>query len=643
MTASHRLLTSLSHALTRRRLLGGASVAAAVAGLARVPGMAQDAATPSASPAATPAASPVATPAPNPIPPHALTIIQDTAPTYSGDPVKGGTLRLAAQREGLRSFNPTAQQQDLTALYAVHDPLVMVDPETMEPRPWLATTWAWSADGLSLSFDLRTDVTFHDGSPFTANDVRFSLLAYRDDYDSALAGMFAFVTDVVVESESRATVQFAEPDGAFLFNAASQPMFSAAQYGAQWESRPVGERSISGYDWDAQSPLGTGPWSVAEASDDALTLRRHDAYWAGPAHFDELQLVAEDDSAKRIEAWKNGDIDVLPGVRATDLDGLWDEDGRLYVAPSATTFFAAFNVANPANATPDMMADLALRQALSLAVDRKKYANDVFFTFIDERKAGTIVQPWAHDDGIRNPAFDIDEANRILDEGGWSDIDGDGMREDARGNRLDLYLIVANTERPELLSIIDELAEDFVKIGARLTVEKLDPGPFDERWSQNRMYDMIAYSLVGYPAFSHFDLYGTAWDIRANTVGWNPGGYSNDQVDAAIDAYFASVTEEDMRAALVSLQEGANDDLFGLWFGFPDDLVLVRNDVQGFVPNMYLQTMGTASWWRGEGEVRGASPDATPSATPGATPAVPGATPDTDIPVTFFEEATPES
>lgn len=643
MTDSHRLLTSLSHALTRRRLVGSAPVALGSAALTRVAGLAQDAATPSGSPGATPdaspAASPVATPTPNPIPPHALTIIQDPAPTYSGDPVRGGTLRLAVRREGLHSFSPTVQHQDITVLYAIHDPLVWVDNETMEPRPWLATKWSWSADGLSLSFDLRTDVTFHDGSPFTANDVRFSILAYRDDYDSALAGMFALVSDVVVEGDSRATVQFAEPDGAFLFNAASQPMFSAAQYGQQWESGPVGERSLSGYDWDAQRPVGTGPWVVNDVADDALTLTRHDAYWAGPAHFDELRLVGEDDLAKRIDAWKDGDIDVLPGVRATDLDGLWDEDGRLYVASSATTFFAAFNFANPANATPDMMADPSLRQALTLAVDREKYANEIFFTFIDERKAGTVVQPWAHDDEIRNPAFDIDEANRILDEGGWADINGDGMREDWRGNTLDLYLIVANTERPELLAIIDGLAEDFARIGARLTVEKLDPGPFDERWSQNRMYDMIAYSLVSFPAFTEFDLYGTAWDIRANTVGWNPGGYSNDQVDAAIDAYFAAVTEEDMRAALVSLQQGANDDLFGLWFGSPDDLVLVRNDIQGFVPNRYLQTLGTASWWRGEGEVRGASPDATP----GATPAVPGATPDVDIPVTFLEQGTPES
>lgn len=632
--------------LSRRRLVGSASLAAF--GAAALPaGLAlgrQDT-TPDASPSASPAATPKASPTPDPVPDHALTIIRDQDPTYDGDPVRGGTLRLYVRREGLRDFSPTAQRQDLQALLAIHDPLVQIDRKTMEPRPGLATAWTWSADGLALGFDLRTDVTFHNGTPFSAHDVRFSILAYRDDYDSALASMFAFVSDVVVESDSHVTVTFAEPDGAFLFNAASQPMFLADQYGAHWESRPVGERSLSGFDWDAQPPVGTGPWVLDEASSDGLVLRRNDAYWDGAPHFDELRLLPEDDIDARIDGWKQGDIDVLPGLRATDLDKVWDEEGTLFATPSSTVFFAAFNFANPANATPDMMADPSLRQALSLAVDREGYAADVFFTFIDERMAGTVVQPWAHDDSLRSPRFDLDEANRILDEGGWADIDGDGMREDWRGNQLDLYLIVANTERPELLAIVDRLPADFAKIGARLTVQKLDPAAFDERWTQNRMYDMVAYSLVEYPAFNHFDLYGTAWDIRANTVGWNPGGYSNDTVDAAIDAYFASVTTEDMRSALVSLQQAANDDLFGLWFGSPHDLVLVRDDIQGYLPNMYIPTLGTNAWWRGTGKVRDQSPDGTPAATPAATPATPdaGGSAEEEIPVTFFEPATPES
>lgn len=633
--------TALRTLLSRRRLLARAGAVAGTAGI--VPAgialshqRATPEGTPGASPAASPEASPVATPTPDPIPDHRLTIIKDQRPEYAGRPVQGGTLSLYVASQDLTDFSPTAQRQDLQALISVLDPLVWIDEITMEPKPWLATGWTWSADGLALSFDLRTDVTFHNGTPFSANDVRFSILAYRDDYDSRLTSMFGLVTDVIVESPARATVTFAEPDGAFLFNAASQPIFLADQYSGHWESRPVGERTLSGFDWGTNPPIGTGPWIPAAASGSELTFRRNDTYWNGASHFDELRLIAQDDPHARIEGWKDGDVDVLAGIRHSDLEQVWDEEGTLFVTPSPTVFFAAFNFANPANATADMMADPALRQALTRAVDREAYANDVFFTFIDEEKAGTIVQPWAHDDSIRNPAFDVDEANRILDEAGWEDVDGDGMREDARGNELDLYLIVSNQERPELLAIIDGLGESFEKIGARLTVEELDPDVLDDRWVENRMYDMVAFSLVEYPAFNHFDLYGTAWDIRANTRGWNPGGYSNAEVDGAIGAYFASVTTEDMRSALTTLQQAANNDLFGLWFGFPHDLVLVRKDIQGFVPNMYIQTWNTRSWWRGEGEIEGEIVD-------GATPvASPVATPGTGIPVVFIDPATPE-
>lgn len=618
----------LQSVLNRRRLVAGASATALAAGSAptALAFSRQDAA-PDGTPDASPAATPMATPTPDPIPDHTLTIIQDQQPTYDEAPVQGGTLSLYVRSGGLLDFSPTAQRQDMQALISVLDPLVWIDEITMEPRPWLATAWEWSADGLSLSFDLRTDVMFHDGTPFSAEDVRFSFLAYRDDYDSALAGMFALVTDVVVNNSQSVTVLFAEPDGAFLFNAASQPIFYANQYTAHWDARPVGERSLSGFDWQTNPPIGTGPWRFDSAESGQLTFRRNDAYWNEPPHFDELRLIAEDDQSARIDGWKNGDVDVVSPVRVTDLDAVWDEEGSLFVAPSPTVFFAAFNFANPANVTPHMMGDPALRRALSLAVNREAYARDVFFTFIDETKAGTITQPWAHDDSLRNPDFNIEEASRILDEAGWVDVDGDGMREDAVGNQLDLYLVVSSQERPELLAIIERLGEDFAKIGARLTVQVLEPNELDGRWVENRMYDMVAFSLVEYPAFNHFDLYGTAWDIRSNTRGWNPGGYSNATVDAAIDAYFTSTSTEEMRSALVSLQQAANDDLFGLWFGFPHDLVLVREDIQGFVPNMYIQTYGSRTWWRGEGDAVGESPD---DAT-------------RDIPVEFWDPATPES
>lgn len=365
--------------------------------------------------------TPTPTPTPEPIPETSLRIVRELRPEYGGKPVTGGDLRMHVQRADLLDFSPAAQRQDIQVLTSLYDPLVWIDSATMEPEPWLAESWSWSDDGLVLTFVIREGVTFHDGSPLTAGDVHFSFQVYRDDYESAMAGFYALVADIALVDERTVAVTFFEPDGAFLYNGASQPIFSRAQYLAHWESRPVGERSLAGYDWASNPPLGTGPWRFAEADDDRVVLARNDAYWQAPPHFDRLVLLAEDDRAARINAWKNGEVDIVFPVGATELDtaNVWGEEGTLFAAQAPVAMFAAFNFANPANATADMMRDPALRQALTLAVDRERYAREVFHTFIDESKAGTVTQPWAHDPGSSNPARNIEEANRLLDEAGW--------------------------------------------------------------------------------------------------------------------------------------------------------------------------------------------------------------------------------
>ena len=118
--------------------------------------------------------------------------------------------------------------------------------------------------------------------------------------------------------------------------------------------------------------------------------------------------------------------------------------------------------------------------------------------------------------------------------------------------------------------------------------------PFGEDWD----YDLIAYAYDQLPGFTDFDLYGSAWDIRSNPAGWNPGGYANAEADAAIEEFLSAVSISRQATAIRRLQHAVNDDLFGLWLGFPDDLVLVAPDIRGFTPDMAWQTARTWNLWR---------------------------------------------
>ena len=630
--------------LTRRRaVLGGlAGAAAVVAGIQGT--VAQNAGTPAASAtssAATPQASPTATSTPTPTPeptatpPSVLKVVTDQKPAPNGQPVQGGDLRMFVASADLDEFNPAAFRQDPQVGASYLEPMLWPDDVSMEPQPWLVEAWKASSDGLKLELDIRHGITWHDDMPFTAADVAFSLQVYQDDIDSAVGRFFQNVDTITMVNAKTVSVTFTSPDAAFLFNACTLPAIPAHQYGDAWNKQEDGNRTLTGFDFGKSKPVGTGPWAIDTISSDAITFKAFANYWNGPPHADTLTLTAEDDGDARLKAWQAGKVDLLP-VSPAQATSVYDWTGTLYVVESPVAMFAAFNFNNPANVTADMMKDPALREALTLAVDRVAYRNAVFAGYLDDKAAGTIAQPWAHDASITNPAFDVKKAAKVLADGGWSDVDDDGLLEDANGNKLDLYCVVSEAERPELIALLQGLNDNFNRIGARLTVQVLPPSDFLERWVNNHQFDMVAFTLVQYPAFDEYDLYGSQWDVRTNSAGWNPGSYDNSKADAALTKWFAATTTDQMTAALTSLQQAVNDDLFGLWFGFPRDLVLVRPGVEGFQPNKMLSTWETRLLWKtGDAGKPPVGPTPTPTASPAASPAAsPGASPQASPPAT---------
>ncbi len=116
---------------------------------------------------------------------------------------------------------------------------------------------------------------------------------------------------------------------------------------------------------------------------------------------------------------------------------------------------------------------------------------------------------------------------------------------------------------------------------------------FNERWQVTHDFDLVAFGYRLFPGFTDFDLYGSAWDIRTNLQGWNPGGYRNGEVDEVIGQILTATELDEQADLLRELQKLVDEDLFGLWFGCPQDLVLVGPDVRGFTPAIDWQTRET--------------------------------------------------
>ena len=352
-----------------------------------------------------------------------------------------------------------------------------------------------------------------------------------------------------------------------------------------------------GFDVLDQLPIGTGPWKVTSVSEAGVEFSRNDDYWQDPPWFDHFTIGWEGNRRAQISSWRAGETDLIWPFRVEDLPLVDDIPGRLYVAEAASVMFAAFNFDNPTG-IPRFFDDPRLREALNLAVNRERYADDVFSGYIIEDAAGTVAQPWAHDPGVRSPAYDPEAAAELLAEAGWADYNGDGTIENGAGVPFDLSVIVSENARRELLLVLRSMKDDWARIGVALRIQILREDEFQERALRGLDYDLIAYAYDLYPGFTDFDLYGSAWDIRNNPQGWNPGGYGNPEADEAISDFLSAASVDDQRDALHRLQAAVNNDPFGIWFGFPADLVLAAIDIDGFQPNKLWQTADTRLLWR---------------------------------------------
>ena len=603
-------LTTSDHGrpLSRRAIVLGAGATATIGALGvRAQEEATPPATPNASPGpATPVATPIAstpTPTPTPVaPPESigqLRVVRDQRPQYAAERKRGGAISLIRVGKGNTDFNPASFAQDFQIPVSYLEPLVWIDGVTQEPQPWLATEWEWNEDGKEITYRLRADVRWHDGERFTARDVVFSFYVYRDDYNSAAYNLFTNMVEAEAVDDLTVRVRLSAPDGNWIRNASSQLIFQREQYGQFWDAQPEGQRTLAGYNWAERKPLGTGPWIVVDRRDSRVDFDRNREYWDDTSLFIDLRVDFVNESAEMLARWHDGSADVVWPAPPADLVSVSDRPGTVYAAESLTTMFAAFNFENPARTNPALLTDLRVRQALSLAIDRHRYAAELFRGFFRPEVASTIIQPDLHLEGIANPRRDVAGARELLAEVGFTDQRGDGLLRGEDDSALKFEVIVRRGDSPELEAILASIEVDLEEAGIQFEVRPLSPERFETAWITERTYDLIAFSYSLYPGFTDFDLYGSAWDIRTNIQGFNPGGYKNDKVDRAIERALTATSDDEYRSALHAVQrQVANEDLFALWLGSPLEAVLVQADILGFQPNKQWQTWQTNRIWR---------------------------------------------
>ncbi len=378
-------------------------------------------------------------------------------------------------------------------LTSVYDTLVYraLDSETGEPfLPGLAESWEVSDDGLTYTFHLRRDVTFHDGTPFNAEAVRANIERIVNPETKSQKAVFLLGPFDSVEVIDRYTVaiRLSAPYAPLLDGLAQVYLGMAspaalAEWGADYQFHQV----------------GTGPFKFVEyVPNDHLTLVRNDDYnWGpalydhpGPAYLDEIEFRFFTDPAGRALALEAGDADVMGELPPLDAARL-RQDERFAVIPIAIPGQSLGLMLNTQRPPLD---DVRVRQALLFATDRSTIAQAIFGGESPVATGPLTAATFGYDPSLaeRYP-HNPNEAAALLEEAGWTDSDGDGVRD--RGGQplaLDAVLMTWGSV-PEVAQL---LASQWAEVGVTLNTQTFTyPAALEA--AREGMYHLIPQNFSG--------------------------------------------------------------------------------------------------------------------------------------------------
>jgi peptide/nickel transport system substrate-binding protein len=289
---------------------------------------------------------------------------------------------------------------------ALCDKLVDVTPE-LKIVPQLATEWKWSDDSLTLTMKLKSGVTFHDGTPFDAEAVKFNLDRARSLPESMRKSEVASIESVTAVDPATVAIKVKTPDATLL-----------AQF-ADRSGMMLSPKASAAGDV-AASPVCSGPYKfVSRVQNDRITVERYPGHWNKDAYnFDRIVFLSIPDTTVRFANLRSGDLDLIERMAASDMkSGQADSKLNVVTTPGLGYMGIDFNVANGERAKTPIGQDARVRQAFGLAIDRTVINDAVFEGFYTP---GAQPFPPTSPYHVKQPlpARDVEKAKALLKEAG---------------------------------------------------------------------------------------------------------------------------------------------------------------------------------------------------------------------------------
>lgn len=383
----------------------------------------------------------------------------------------------------------------------------------------LAESWTVSEDKLTLTFQLRDDVRWHDGTPFTSADVRFTYDLYIDpETPTAYAEAFKQVTRVETPDPHTFVVHYAKPYAPALISWATAVHPSHLLEGRDITTSPL-----------ARQPVGTGPYRFAEwVSGEKIVLEANDDYFEGRPYIKRVVYRIIPDISTQFLELRTGSLDFM-GLSPLQYDRQTDTPAfrRLFNKYRYLTFsytYLGYNLRRP------LFQDQRVRQALSYAIDKQEIIEGVLLGYGQAATGPYKPDTWVYNGEVTRYPYDPEQARQLLAAAGWSDADGDGIRE-RQGRKL-AFTIVTNQGNDLRAKTAEIIQRRFREVGVDVKLRIVEWATFLKEFINPGNFDATILGWSGGPEPDQYNI----WHSSKTQPGQlNFIGYRNPEVDRLLE------------------------------------------------------------------------------------------------------------
>ncbi len=447
----------------------------------------------------------------------AFTFTTVTVPDEGGTYVEG----LAGLPQYINPILCQYNQVDRDLASLVFNGLTDVN-ERGEIVPDLTESYQVSEDGLTYIFHLRRDVQWHDGVPFTADDVVFTIKAMQDPDYQGIPDLAELWRSVIVEKIDDYTVKFTlkEPFTPFLDYTTIGILPAHILKDVPARLLPRNRFSFE--------PVGTGPFRVERVGTEQATLSANPRFYGPTPYLSRLEFKFYPDYESLLSAYERGEVEGLGRVRPEDLSRIRaDERLKLLSARLSGYTIVLLNLNNPN--TP-FFQDKSVRQALLYALDRQKIIDSILNGQGLVAHSPIMSDSWAYDPLIKRYDYAPDRARALLDEAGWVDVDGDGVRE-KEGRKLQFTLLT--NDEPTRVKMIEEIARQWAEVGVKAVPQAAGISGVVRDFLRPRSFDAILAEWRELPPDP--DPYPLWHFTQAEGEGQNYAGFSHRDADEIME------------------------------------------------------------------------------------------------------------